>query len=378
MTLAITAKAASLRASGIDVIGFGVGEPDFPTPAHIVEAAIEAAADPKNHHYSATAGLGELREAIAAASTESGRPTTVDEVVVTNGAKHAVFAALSVVVDAGDEVLIPTPYWVTYPEATRLVGGRPVFVETDFSSEFRVSVDQLEEARTDMTRALLFASPSNPTGIVYSAEEIRSIAQWADENRIWLIADEIYDRLVYDDNFASVGSFLPDGAFLINGVSKTYAMTGWRLGWLVAPSDMAKAAARIQSHTTSNVNNVAQWAALAALTGDQSVVTSMKEAFDRRRLAMIGHLRTPADLTVTEPTGAFYVFPYLGDRLTRPVAGTPVDNTLELASLLLDEARIAVVPGEPFGAPGYVRFSYALSDEELGEGMARFVSLLEG
>lgn len=380
-TMAVTARASAMRAEGIDVIGFAAGEPDFPSPDHVVTAAVEAARNPINHKYSQAAGLPELREAVAAATTRySGVPAESSNVVITNGGKQAVFNALAAIVDAGDEVLIPSPYWVTYPEAIALAGGRPVVVETTIDAEFKTDPGQLDELVTPATKALLFVSPSNPTGAVYTAEEVIAIGQWAAERDIWIITDEIYDRLVYGDTrFASLPGLVPeirDRCIVVNGVAKTYAMTGWRVGWLVAPHDVAKAAASLMSHSTSNVANVPQRAALAALTGPQDIVDERRQRFDERRQEMLGRLRALPGVTCAEPRGAFYAFPDMRGNLSRVIAGSHPTTTLELAALVLEHAKVAFVPGEAFGAPGYARFSYALADDDLVEGMERLASLL--
>ena len=375
MTMAITARAAQLKADGVDVIGFGAGEPDFPTPPHIVAAAAEAAAKPRFHRYSPVAGLPELREAIAERYRGRGWDVEPSNVVVTNGAKHAVFQALSTLLDPGDEVLMQSPYWVTYPEAVSFAGGKPVPIATTAADGFKFSVDQLSKAVTARTKVLLFASPQNPTGTVYTSDEIRELAEWADRQGIWVVSDDIYDEFVYEPHtFSSVLDATPsvaDRTVVCNAVSKTYAMTGWRVGWCVAPADIAAAAVSIQSHTTSNVSNVAQAAALAALTGDQSSVPEMRAAFDRRRKSMVDGLSSVPGLICPEPQGAFYVFPEAHGVLGRPVGRWNPQTTLELAEALLEEAKVAVVPGEPFAAAGHIRLSYALADDELVEGLAR-------
>ncbi|MDH3682936.1 MAG: pyridoxal phosphate-dependent aminotransferase [Acidimicrobiia bacterium] len=380
-TLAVTNKANQLRAAGEPVIGFGAGEPDFPTPDYIVEAAAQACRDPKNHRYSPAGGLPELKEAIALKTKrDSGYDVTPDRIVVTNGGKHAVYNALAGVVDAGDEVLIPTPYWTTYPEPVRLAGGIPVPVETTIRSGFRATVDQLEAARNNRTKALIFVSPSNPTGAVYPRDEIEAIGRWAVEHGIWVLTDEIYEHLVYDDNeFHSMPTLVPelaDTCVVLNGVAKTYAMTGWRVGWLIAPADLAKALASLQSHQTSNVANVAQRAALAAVSGDLSAVEEMRAAFDRRRLAMHRLLDGMDGVDCLLPQGAFYAFPSLEGVIGRSIAGKPIGSALELADVALEEAKVAFVPGEAFGSPGYARFSFALGDDDLGEGLGRLADLL--
>jgi aspartate aminotransferase len=380
-TLAVTAKAKALKAAGKPVIGFGAGEPDFPTPDYIVEAAAAACRVPKYHGYTPAAGLPELREAIAAKTLrDSGLEVDASQVVVTNGGKHAVYNALAGVVDPGDEVLIPTPFWTTYPEPVRLNGGVPVFVESNIESGFKVTVAQLEAARTDKTKALIFVSPSNPSGAVYSKGEVQAIGEWALNHNLWVLTDEIYEHLVYDDaEFHSMPTLVPelaDRCIVLNGVAKTYAMTGWRVGWLIAPPDMAKGLTSLQSHQTSNVNNVAQIAALAAVSGDLSAVHMMREAFDRRRLTMFEMLSGMEGVSCLKPEGAFYAFPSFEGLIGQTIGGQKIESTLQLADVALEQANIAFVPGEAFGSPGYARFSYALGDDDLGEGLSRLAELV--
>ncbi|HHC08723.1 MAG TPA: pyridoxal phosphate-dependent aminotransferase [Actinobacteria bacterium] len=380
--MAITAKARALRAEGRSVIGFGAGEPDFPTPPHVVEAARAAALDPANHRYSPVAGLPELRSAVAAATRRhSGLEVEPAQVLVTNGGKQAVYLAFQVLLDPGDEVLVPAPYWVTYPASVRLAEGVPVPVPTDLDSGFRVSVDDLEAARTSRTKALVFVSPSNPTGAVYDPEQTAAIGRWAAEHGIWVVADEIYDHLVYGSTpFTSIAVAAPEVAertLVVNGVSKTYAMTGWRVGWLLAAPEVVAAAGRIQGHLSSNTNNVAQRAALAALEGPTEPIEAMRRAFDRRRRLMWELLSSIPGFEVLEPAGAFYAFPRVEGVLGGSVAGRPVATSLELAEVLLEAAEVAVVPGEAFGAPGHLRLSFALSDDELVEGVTRIRRVVE-
>ena len=381
-TLAVTAKAKALKAAGEPVIGFGAGEPDFPTPANVVEAAQRAAADPANHRYTPATGLPELREAIATKTArDTGLEVPAEHVVVTNGGKHALFDVFLSLIDPGDEVLVPAPYWVSYPAQIQLAGGRTVAVPTDKTSGFRTSVEQLESLRTDRTKALVFVSPSNPTGAVYPRAEIEAIGAWAAEHGIWVITDEIYEHLVYGEaTMASLPVVAPEAAgrtIVVNGVAKTYAMTGWRVGWAIAPEEIAKGMGKLQSQMTSNVANVAQAAAIEALTGDQGPVAEMRTAFDRRRRTAVEKLSAIDGVEVVEPEGAFYVFPSFEGVLGRELAGRRVETTLELADVLLDEAKVALVPGEAFGLPGYARLSYALGDDDLAEGIDRIRRLLE-
>ena len=381
VTLAITAKAKALRAAGEDVIGFGAGEPDFATPPHIVAAAQAAAADPALHRYSPTPGLPPLREAIARKTErDSGLVVSPDEVLVANGGKHALANAFLAIVDPGDEVLLPAPYWVSYPEQIGLAGGRPVVLPTDAASGFRVSVEQLEAARTPATKALVFVSPSNPTGAVYPPGEVEAIARWAVEHGIWVITDEIYEHLVYGDarhvSMPVVVPELRERCIVANGVAKTYAMTGWRVGWTIAPVAVTKAMTRLQSHTTSNVANVAQAAALAAVEGPLDVVATMRATYDRRRQLTTARLNAIDGVVCPEPEGAFYAFPSVEGVLGKRVGGRTVTTALELCEALLEEAKVALVPGEGFGAPGYVRLSYALGDDDLTRGLERIADAL--
>ena len=380
-TLAVTAKARELAAAGTNVIGFGAGEPDFPTPPHVVEAAQRAAADPVNHKYSPAPGLPELREAVASKTArDSGFEVDPSQVVISNGGKHSLFNIFLSIVDPGDEVLLPAPYWVSYPEQVGLAGGTVVPLPTTADDGFKVTVEQLEEACTDRTAVLVFVSPSNPTGAIYDPDEVRAIGQWAHEKGIWVVTDEIYEHLVYGDaTFTSMPVEVPELAarcIVTNGVAKTYAMTGWRVGWSIAPPEIAKGIARLQSQSTSNVANVSQRAALAAVSGPQDAVAEMRTAFDRRRQLAVKMLSAIDDVTVAEPRGAFYVFPSFEPLLGREIAGRTIASTLDLADVLLDEAHVALVPGEAFGAPGYARLSYALGDDELATGIERIADLL--
>ena len=379
-TLAVDAKAKALKAAGEDVIGFGAGEPDFPTPDHIVEAAVGAARDPKNHRYTPAGGLPELKDAIAAKTVrDSGFSCTGSQVLVTNGGKHAVFTAFAVLCDPGDEVICPAPYWTTYPESIALAGGVPKVVETSVESGFRVTVDQLESARTERTKAVLFVSPDNPTGAVYSRDEIAAIAEWALRHGVWVVTDEIYEHLTYGPHeFVSMPTLVPDIAdqcIVLNGVAKTYAMTGWRVGWMIGPNDVIKASANFQSHATSNVCNVAQRAALAAVTGDLEAVAMMRAAFERRGRTMHRMLSEIPEVTCLEPQGAFYCFPSFAGLLDRDINGAKPTTTMELADVILTEAKVALVPGEAFGAPGFMRLSFALADDELADGIGRLQRL---
>ncbi|MFE7135693.1 pyridoxal phosphate-dependent aminotransferase [Streptomyces sp. NPDC057638] len=380
-TLAVDAKAKALKAAGRPVIGFGAGEPDFPTPDYIVEAAVEACRTPKYHRYTPAGGLPELKKAIAEKTLrDSGYAVDPSQVLVTNGGKQAIYEAFAAIIDEGDEVIVPAPYWTTYPESIRLAGGVPVPVVADETSGYRVSVEQLEAARTERTKAVVFVSPSNPTGAVYSREQTEAIGRWAVEHGLWVLTDEIYEHLVYGDAvFTSLPAVVPevrDRCLVVNGVAKTYAMTGWRVGWIVGPQDVVKAATNLQSHATSNVANVSQVAALTAIAGDLDAVAEMRSAFDRRRRTIVRMLNEIDGVFCPEPEGAFYVYPSVKALLGKEIRGKRPATSGELATLILDEAEVAVVPGEAFGTPGYLRLSYALGDEDLVEGVARIQKLL--
>lgn len=374
--MAVSNRARELVAEGREVISFGAGEPDFPTPEHIVAAAARAAHDPSNHHYTSNAGLAPLREAVADYThTYSGAEAAPSQVVITNGAKQAIFQSFAALIDPGDEVLLPTPYWVTYPAGIELAGGVPIAVPTTLQTGFKVGVADLEAAVTARTAVLVFVSPSNPTGAVYTADEARAIGEWAAERGIWIVADEIYQRLFYEDPVApSIVGVTPklDNWVLVNGVAKSYAMTGWRVGWLVGPEDVVDAAARFQSHATSNVNNIAQQAALAAITGPQDTVEEMREAFDKRRHTMYSMLSDIPGVLTHEAKGAFYLFPDVTS-----VLGGRVPTSAALAEAILEEAGVALVPGESFGVPGHLRLSYATSSAEVERGMDRIAGLIE-
>jgi aspartate/methionine/tyrosine aminotransferase len=380
-TLAVDAKAKALKAAGRPVIGFGAGEPDFPTPDYIVSAAASAAAVPANHRYTPTPGLPDLRDAIVAKTKrDSNYEITADQVLVTNGGKQSVYQAFATIIDPGDEVILPSPFWTTYPECIKLAGGKAVEVFADESQNYLVTVEQLEAARTPKTKALLFCSPSNPTGSVYSPEQVKAIGEWALKNNVWIIADEIYEHLLYDGAKAPsmpvVVPGLGDSTIIINGVAKTYAMTGWRVGWMIGPKDVIKAATNLQSHLTSNVSNVSQRAAIAALTGDLSAVHKMGEAFDRRRKLIVGLLNEIPGFECPMPTGAFYVYPSVKGALGKTIRGKVAKTSAELATIILDEVEVAAVPGEAFGPSGYLRFSYALGDDDIVEGIGRIKKLI--
>jgi aspartate aminotransferase len=381
-TLKVDAKAKALQAEGKAVISYAAGEPDFPTPAHIVEAAVAAAKDPKNHRYTPAVGLPELREAIAAKTkADSGTEISAAQVVVTNGGKQAVYQAFAVLLDPGDEVILPTPYWTTYPEAIALAGGKTIEVFAGSNQNYMVTVEQLEAARTPKTKAMLLCSPSNPTGSVYSKEQIKAIGEWALKHGIWIVSDEIYQNVIYDGKRAySITEVVPemkDLTIMVNGVAKSYAMTGWRVGWMAGPLDAMKAAANLQSHLSSNVNNIAQRAALAALTGPQAEVKAMVEAFDRRRHLAVTELGKINGWLAPMPDGAFYVYSDVRGLLGKSWGGKQINSSLELCDYILDAAEVALVPGEAFGPSGYVRMSYALGDAQITEGIQRLQKLFD-
>jgi len=380
-TLAVDARAKALQAAGRPVIGFGAGEPDFPTPDYIVQAALEAARQPRFHRYTPVAGLPELRAAVAAKTVrDSGYAVDASAVLITNGGKQAVYNAFATLLDPGDEVLLVAPYWTTYPEAIKLAGGVPVEVVTDETTGYLASVEQLDAARTERTKVLLFVSPSNPSGAVYPPEQVAAIGNWAAEQGLWVVTDEIYEHLVYGEHrhvsIATAAPSLGDRVVVLNGVAKTYAMTGWRVGWLIGAPDVVKAATNLQSHATSNVSNVAQAAALAAVSGDLSAVAEMRTAFDRRRRTIVEMLSAIDGVVCPSPGGAFYAYPQVKGLLGRPLRGRTAASSAELAALILDEVEVAVVPGEAFGTPGYLRLSYALGDADLAEGIGRIQKLV--
>ena len=380
-TLAVDAKAKALKAAGRPVIGFGAGEPDFPTPSYIVDAAIKACSEPAMHRYTPAAGLPALREAIATKTArDSGFTCDASQVLVTNGGKQALYNAFATLLDPGDEVILQAPYWTTYPESIQLAGGVPVVVTTDETSGYLATVEQLEAARTERTKVLVFVSPSNPTGAVYPPALVKAIGEWAVEHGIWVVTDEIYEHLIYGDaEFSSMPTLVPELAnqcVIVNGVAKTYAMTGWRVGWMIGPNDVIKAATNLQSHATSNVANVSQAAAIAAVSGDLSAVDDMKIAFDRRRQLIVSMLNDIPGVTCPEPFGAFYAYPSVKELLGKDIAGHVAHTSQELSALLLDEVEVAVVPGEAFGTPGFLRLSYALSDNDLTEGVSRMATFL--
>ena len=380
-TLAVDAKAKALKAAGRPVIGFGAGEPDFPTPDYIVQAAVEAAKDPKNHRYSPAAGLPELREAIAEKTLRhSGYELSGSQVLVTNGGKQAVYNTFAALLDPGDEVIVPAPYWTTYPESVQLAGGVPVSIFAGPEQGYKVTIDQLESVLTERTKILLFVSPSNPTGAVYTAEQITEIGRWAASKGLWVVTDEIYEHLTYGDvTFNSIATLVPeleDRVVILNGVAKTYAMTGWRVGWMAGPLDVIKAATNLQSHATSNVANVSQRAALAAVAGPLDAVEEMKVAFNRRRLAIVQGLNSIEGLHCPMPDGAFYAYSDVRGLLGRKIRGVVNNTSAELAAFILEQAEVAVVPGEAFGPSGYIRMSYALGDADLAEGVSRMANLL--
>ena len=379
-TLAVDAKAKALKAAGRPVVGFGAGEPDFPTPGYIVDAAVEACRDPRNHRYTPAGGLPELKQAIVEKTLrDSGYEVEPTQVMVTNGGKQAIYEAFATLLDPGDEVILPAPYWTTYPESIRLAGGVPVELLADETQDYKVTVEQFEAARTPRTKVLLFNSPSNPTGAVYDRGEIEAIGGWALEHGLWVLTDEIYEHLTYDGlESASLPVVVPglaDRCVIVNGVAKTYAMTGWRVGWVIGPKDIVKAATNLQSHATSNVANVSQRAAIAAVSGDLSAVHEMRLAFDRRRRTIVKMLNEIDGVVCPEPKGAFYAYPSVKGLLGREYDGVTPQTSAELAELMLDKAEVAAVPGEAFGSPGYLRFSYALGDDDLVEGISRLQKL---
>jgi len=370
-----------LGSLGVDVVHLGSGQPDFPTPDHIVQAAAAACYDPENHRYSATAGLSELRTAIASlASARTGRAVDPAQVVVTNGTKQGLAHVFQTLVNPGDDVLLPQPAWVTYPDLIRLAGGTPIPVVGDAKDGFRATTQLLDAATTPHTSMLVLNNPVNPTGTVYSEEELRSIGEWALQRDVWVVTDEIYSNLVYAPHtFHSLVGTVPEltaQCLTLDGVSKSFAMTGWRVGWIIAPLAIARVISDLQSQVCGNVDNVAQRAATAALLGPQDRLAAMVSEFDRRRTMLFERLQSLPDVICTEPQGAFYAFPDLRRRMQREILGTMVSSTLELAGLLLDRAQVAVIPGEAFGLPGYLRISFASDYDRIAEGLQRLAHAL--
>ncbi|QPK94000.1 pyridoxal phosphate-dependent aminotransferase [Actinomyces sp. zg-332] len=380
-TLAVDAKAKELKAAGKPVIGFGAGEPDFQTPDYIVESAIEAAKNPANHRYSPTSGLVPLRKAIAQKTKRDSKyEVDPNNILVTNGGKQAVFQAFASILNEGDEAILPAPYWTTYPEVIALCGAKTVTIDTTFDTDFKITVDDLDKALTEKTKVLLLCSPSNPTGSVYTKDELEAIGKWCLEHGVWVITDEIYEHLIYDDaeslHIVEIVPELADQTIVVNGVAKTYAMTGWRIGWMIGPTDAIKAATNFQSHLTSNVCNIAQQAALTAVAGDLAAVYEMRESFDRRRKTMIKMLNEIEGIKLSTPKGAFYCYPNVEYFIGKTLRGEVIESSNHLAALVLEHAMVALVPGEAFGSTGYLRLSYALSDEDLVEGLTRVQKLL--
>lgn len=374
-TMAISNKARILREQGKPVIGFGAGEPDFPTPEYVVKDVQVAAEDTSNHKYSPVAGLTILKEEIVRTSKlYSGINVQQENILVSNGGKHAILTTFMSILNPGDEVLIPSPYWTTYPEAVKISGGNPVIVDTEFDDDFKVNTDQLDALKTSKTKILVWVSPSNPTGVVYTKEEAEKIYNWAFENNVWILSDELYEHLVYEGmtspSPAQYDTEL-NNTIIINGVAKAYSMTGWRVGWIIANTDVIDMAKKIQSHATSNVSNISQIAAYSALKNGLNETKIMKESFNRRRLYAIEEFSNIENVNLIKSTGAFYLFPDVSYYSSNGVING-VHNSIDFCNWLLDEYFIAFVPGEVFGKNGFLRCSYALSDDDLHEGLSRF------
>ena len=377
-TMAISNKSRELKSQGKPVIGFGAGEPDFPSPDYVVDAAIKAAADPKNHKYSPAAGLESLREVIAKTTKDySGFEINADNIIVSNGGKQSILTAFLSTLDTGDEVIIPAPYWTTYPEAVKIAGGTPVFIETEKSNNFKVTVDQLEKSKNKNTKMLVWCSPSNPTGVVYTKEESEEIYDWIFKNDLWILSDELYEHLVYEgETSPSPAIYDPElkNTIIVNGVSKSYSMTGWRVGWLIGNKDVIGLGKKIQSQATSNVSNVSQLAAESALLNGLEVTNEMKTAFNRRRLFATEKIKSIPNLSVVESTGAFYLFVDVSHYCS---GENGLNTSEEFCEWLLEKYYIAFVPGEVFGTPGFMRLSYALSDEDLDNGLSRLSEAID-
>ena len=377
-TMAISNKSRELKSQGKPVIGFGAGEPDFPSPDYVVDAAIKAAADPKNHKYSPAAGLESLRQIIAKTTKDySGFEINSDNVIVSNGGKQSILTAFLSILDPGDEVIIPAPYWTTYPEAVKIAGGNPVFIETEKSNNFKVTVEQLEKSKSKNTKMLVWCSPSNPTGVVYSKEEAEEIYEWIFKNDLWILSDELYEHLVYEgETSPSPAIYDPElkNTIIVNGVSKSYSMTGWRVGWLIGNKSVIGLGKKIQSQATSNVSNVSQLAAEAALLNGLEVTNEMKIAFNRRRLFATEKINSIPNLNVVDSTGAFYLFVDVSHYCS---GKNGLNTSEEFCDWLLENYFIAFVPGEVFGTPGFMRLSYALSDEDLDSGLSRLCEAID-
>ena len=377
-TMAISNKSRELKSQGKPVIGFGAGEPDFPSPDYVVDAAIKAAADPKNHKYSPAAGLESLRQIIAKTTKDySGFEINSDNVIVSNGGKQSILTAFLSTLDPGDEVIIPAPYWTTYPEAVKIAGGTPVFIETEKSNNFKVTVEQLEKSKSKNTKMLVWCSPSNPTGVVYTKEEAEEIYEWIFKNDLWILSDELYEHLVYEgETSPSPAIYDPDlkNTIIVNGVSKSYSMTGWRVGWLIGNKSVIGLGKKIQSQATSNVSNVSQLAAEAALLNGLDVTNEMKIAFNRRRLFATEKINSIPNLNVVDSTGAFYLFVDVSHYCS---GKNGLNTSEEFCDWLLENYFIAFVPGEVFGTPGFMRLSYALSDEDLDSGLSRLSEAID-
>ena len=377
-TMAISNKSRELKSQGKPVIGFGAGEPDFPSPDYVVDAAIKAAADPKNHKYSPAAGLESLRQIIAKTTKDySGFEINSDNVIVSNGGKQSILTAFLSILDPGDEVIIPAPYWTTYPEAVKIAGGNPVFIETEKSNNFKVTVEQLEKSKSKNTKMLVWCSPSNPTGVVYSKEEAEEIYEWIFKNDLWILSDELYEHLVYEgETSPSPAIYDPElkNTIIVNGVSKSYSMTGWRVGWLIGNKSVIGLGKKIQSQATSNVSNVSQLAAEAALLNGLEVTNEMKVAFNRRRLFATEKINSIPNLNVVDSTGAFYLFVDVSHYCSEK---NGLNTSEEFCDWLLENYFIAFVPGEVFGTPGFMRLSYALSDEDLDNGLSRLSEAID-
>jgi aspartate/methionine/tyrosine aminotransferase len=377
-TMAISNKSRELKSQGKPVIGFGAGEPDFPSPDYVVDAAIKAAADPKNHKYSPAAGLESLRQIIAKTTKDySGFEINSDNVIVSNGGKQSILTAFLSILDPGDEVIIPAPYWTTYPEAVKIAGGTPVFIETEKSNNFKVTVEQLEKSKSKNTKMLVWCSPSNPTGVVYSKEEAEEIYEWIFKNDLWILSDELYEHLVYEgETSPSPAIYDPElkNTIIVNGVSKSYSMTGWRVGWLIGNKSVIGLGKKIQSQATSNVSNVSQLAAEAALLNGLEVTNKMKIAFNRRRLFATEKINSIPNLNVVDSTGAFYLFVDVSHYCS---GKNGLNTSEEFCDWLLENYFIAFVPGEVFGTPGFMRLSYALSDEDLDSGLSRLSEAID-
>ncbi|HAA65012.1 MAG: Aminotransferase, class I and II [Caldanaerobacter subterraneus] len=379
MTLEITAKAKQLKAQGVDVIDFGVGEPDFDTSDYIKEAAIDAIKKGYTK-YTPSSGISELKKAVCnKLLKDNSLKYQPEQIVISNGAKHSIYNALCAILNPDDEVIIPVPYWLSYPEMVRLAYGKPVFVKTKAENDFKITAEELKNAITSKTKALILNTPNNPTGSVYTKEELEELAKIIEEANIFVISDEIYEKLIYEGSHISIASLnekIKELTILVNGMSKAYAMTGWRIGYTASSLEIAKVMSNIQSHTTSNPNSIAQYASVAALSGDETVIKRMAEEFNKRRIYMVERINKIKGLKSNKPQGAFYVMVNIDEYIGKEIKGKIIRGSIDFANALIEGANVAVVPALPFGMDNYIRISYATSIENIEKGLNRIEEFL--